>query len=68
MRVPPCFFLPCRIFPAKSEDNVSEVILMSKKNKTKNENTQSQYDAGHGPVQLSSDGTQSNDTNNKRKK
>ena len=67
MRVPPCFFLPCRIFRGESEDNVSEVIFMSKKNKTKNENTQSQYDPGHGPVQLSGDSAQSS-TSNKQKK
>ncbi len=74
MRVPPCFFLPCRIFPANSEDNVCEVILMSKKNKTRNESPQPQYGPGHGPVQVTSDSTQSsggndaNNSNNKRKK
>lgn len=74
MRVRPSFFLPCRIFPEESEDNVSEVILMSKKNKTRNDSNQPQSGPGHGPVQLTSDSTQSsggndaNNSNNKRKK
>ncbi len=47
---------------------------MSKKNKTRNDSSQPQSGPGHGPVQLTSDSTQSSDSaqssnsNNKRKK
>ncbi|MCM1149885.1 MAG: hypothetical protein NC319_07380 [Butyricicoccus sp.] len=47
---------------------------MSKKNKTRNDSNQPQSGPGHGPVQLTSDSTQSsggnnaNNSNNKRKK